>query len=231
MKVKIKVILEFAKTKSGKVIVSCVAALILILAIFVLIPAVTNKFSATIVAELPDGRIFTGNITLEDGQVADEEDADRADVSNEEFSVEVKVRLTDSEDRTWHNAVDANVGDIVEFQIQYKNTSAESHRNVMICDVLPENLKYVDGTTKIFNTKYPEGGQVVENTIAENGLNIGHYAASANAYIRFTAEVIDNSLAYGSNTLVNWAQGQAGTDENNRPILKDYATVMVQKSE
>ncbi len=146
-------------------------------------------------------------------------------VYDNEFYTEVKARLADSEDKTWYNTINAKVGDKVEFQIQYENKSNESHRNVMIRDVLPKSLKYVDDTTKIFNTKYPDGAQVVENTIATNGLNIGHYAAGANAYIRFTAEVIDNGLACGPNTLVNWAQGQAGAEK--QIILQDYATVSV----
>lgn len=150
-------------------------------------------------------------------------------VYDREFTITKKVRLADSEDKTWKTSVDAKVGDRVEFQIQYKNTSSESHRNVMIRDVLPTNLKYVDNTTMIINTKYPSGAKIVENSIATNGLNIGHYAAGANAYIRFTAEVVDNNLACGSNTLVNWAQGQAGSNESNRPILQDYATVVLNK--
>lgn len=40
-----------------------------------------------------------------------------------EFAVETKVRLADNEDETWQDTVEAKVGDKVEFQIQYKNTS------------------------------------------------------------------------------------------------------------
>ena len=46
----------------------------------------------------------------------------------------------------------------------------------------------------------------------------------ANAFIRFTAEVVDDDLALGSNTLVNWVQGTVGN-----VVLQDYASVIIQK--
>ena len=55
--------------------------------------------------------------------------------------------------------------------------------------------------------------------------NIGNYTPNSNAYVRYTAEVVDENLACGSNTLVNWVK--AGVGETT---LQDYAAVVVNKT-
>lgn len=141
-----------------------------------------------------------------------------------DYSIEQKVRLAGTTE--WKTSVDAKVGDKVEFQVQYKNTSndAITHRDVTIKDILPKNMQYVKGTTKLFNSNHPNGMNILSDTITDYGINIGHYDKGANAYVRFTAEVVDKSLQCGSNTLVNWTQGSVG-----KVTLQDYACVVVQK--
>ncbi len=141
------------------------------------------------------------------------------------FTIEAKVRSTDSEDATWKDTVDAKVGDKVEFQLTYKNTSETQQNNVMIRDVLPNNLRYVENSTKLKNSTYPNGFNIADGEPNDilNGINIGNYAPDANAKIIFTTEVINNSLDEGSNTLVNW--GQAGVGSTT---LQDYARVHIQ---
>lgn len=65
---------------------------------------------------------------------------------------------------------------------------------------------------------------ILSDTITDYGINIGHYDKGANAYVRFTAEVVDKSLQCGSNTLVNWIQGSVG-----KKTIQDYATVVLNK--
>lgn len=143
-------------------------------------------------------------------------------VYDREFTVEKKVRIVGDADKTWKSAVNANIGDTVEYQIQYKNTSNETHYHVAIRDILPANMKYIAGSTQLYNTDYPKGISIDQDNLVENGILIGNYAAGANAFIRFRAEVVNNSLACGSNALVNWGQAQAGADQI---ILQDKATV------
>lgn len=149
-------------------------------------------------------------------------------VFDDEFSVEQKVRVVGSEDKEFKYAVNANIGDIVEFQLQYKNISNESHKQVAVRDILPPSLKYIEGSTKLYNTDHPDGVTAKQNTITtDEGVNIGNYATGANAYIRFRAEVIGDAMADGANELVNWGQVQAGSDK--LIIIQDYAKVYVTK--
>ncbi len=140
-----------------------------------------------------------------------------------EFTVEKKVRLAG--EKEWKESVDAKIGDKVEFQIKYTNTSDKQQDNVAIKDILPSNLRYVEGSTKLMNTHYPSGTNVQEDYLVTTGLNIGSYVADGgNAFLMFTAEVVDDNLACGKNTLVNWAQAGVGTKNS-----QTYTTIEISK--
>lgn len=148
-------------------------------------------------------------------------------VYDNEFSVEQKVRVVGSEDKEFKYAVNADIGDIVEFQLQYINAGDSSHRDVAVRDILPNSLRYVENSTRLYNTDYPDGIVIDQDSIATNGILIGNYAAGANAFVRFRAEVVGDTMEYGANELTNWIQVQAGSDK--QIIIQDYATVYVTK--
>ncbi len=148
-------------------------------------------------------------------------------VYDNDFTITQKIRLAGTKGWTNGSNVEAKVGDKVEIQATYvnTNTNGEIQNDVMVKTILPENLRYVPGSTKLYNENHPNGATVNQDTIVTTGINIGHYAPKANAYIRFTAEVIDKSLEAGSNTLVDWTQAGVG-----QKTLQDYATVVVNKA-
>lgn len=131
------------------------------------------------------------------------------------------VRLKGTKE--WKESVDAKIGDEVEYQIEYKNLTSDTVENVMIRDILPKNMEYVADSTYLYNANYQSGVKVVENTVTTTGINIGSYTTKGNAYVRFTAKVVDNSLACGNNQLVNWAN----VTVNSEVAGKDDASVMV----
>ena len=127
--------------------------------------------------------------------------------------------------KTWSESVTAKIGDEVEYQIEYKNLLNSQVNNVVIADALPTNMEYVQNSTYLYNAQYQDGVLLKDNTLTTTGINIGSYTANGNAYVRFTAKVVDKSLKCGDNQLVNWAQANA-----NSKITKDDASVMVNKS-
>ncbi|MBR0415618.1 DUF11 domain-containing protein [Candidatus Saccharibacteria bacterium] len=145
---------------------------------------------------------------------------------DESYTVEKTVRNVTNEEKSFSDTTNANVGDIVEYQILYKNDSSENVENVIVKDILPNNMEYIAGTTKLYNASNPSGIINTNDTITTTGINIGGYAAGANAYIRFRAKVVDKSMACGTNKLVNW--GQVGVGQTT---LQDNAFVMVNKTE
>lgn len=142
------------------------------------------------------------------------------------YEVAKTVRKIGDSDKTFKETVDANVGDTVEYQIYYKNTTGKHVDNVVVKDILPNNMEYIAGTTKLYNSANPNGIVNDNDTIATTGINIGNYDADANAYIRFRAKVVDKSMVCGTNKLVNWGQVGVG-----KTTLQDNAFVMVKKTE
>ncbi len=141
-----------------------------------------------------------------------------------QFTVEKKVRIVGDSDKTWKKTVNAKVGDKVEFQIEYRNVDTKTQEHITIRDILPNNLSFVEGSAVLYNTTYPKGVKYDGHTLIDNGLRIGSYLGNSNAFMRFTAEVVDKDLACGSNTLVNW--GRASVDD---VVRQDYARVVLNK--
>ena len=134
------------------------------------------------------------------------------------------VRIKGSGEK-FAESVNAKIGDEVEFQIEYVNLLADPVKDVMIRDVLPNNLEYVENSTYLYNSNHKEGVLLSSNNLTTTGINIGGYNSKGNAYIRFTAKVVDKSMACGANQLVNWAASTVASK-----VTKDDASVMVEKS-
>ena len=141
------------------------------------------------------------------------------------FTLDTQVRLAGSADESWQKEGAAEIGDIIEFQLTYENTDNFTQEDVVIRSVLPDNLEYVAGSTVLYNVNYPNGLVSDTDTVVDNGINIGAYTAGSNAYIRFTAKVVDEDLAWGSNTLVNWGRASVG-----ETVQQDAASVIVQNN-
>lgn len=132
----------------------------------------------------------------------------------EDSSIQKLVRLEG--EKEWKKSVDAKVGDRVEYQINYTNRTAAPAVNVIIRDSLPTNMKYVAGTTKLYNASCADWCTTSDDTLVTDGINIGGTttnpynvvtaADEISAAVRFTAEVVDNDLACGTNRLINWAK-------------------------
>ncbi|MBQ6510481.1 DUF11 domain-containing protein [Candidatus Saccharibacteria bacterium] len=136
-----------------------------------------------------------------------------------DYLVEKQVRMKGS--KTWGESVDAKVGDTVEYRIHYKNTTDAETENVMVKDILPNNMEYVEGTTMLYNATNPSG-IARDDVITTTGVNIGGYAKDGDGYIIFSARVVNKNLACGQNKLVNW--GQVGVADKT---IQDSADVLV----
>lgn len=140
-----------------------------------------------------------------------------------DYTVATKVRLANDTDKTWKKEVDAKEGDKVEFQIEYKNTDTVQHDRVVIGDILPDNLRYVPGSTIIYSGLHPNGVVAEKDDIMGTGLIIGNYKPGANAFVRITAEVVDDNFSCGKFILHNWGRASVGES-----IVQDSAAVNVQ---
>ena len=143
--------------------------------------------------------------------------------------VSKQVRIKGSKD--WSESVEAKVGDEVEYQIEYVNLLSEDVKDVMIRDVLPTNVEYVQNSTYLYNANYQSGVLLKDNTVTTTGINIGSYSAKGNAYVRFTGKVVDKSMTCGKNQLVNWASATVSGSAIKNAVYKDDASVFVDKND
>lgn len=158
-----------------------------------------------------------------------------------EFWVDVKVRLAGTEDE-FAETIEAEVGDKVEFRIEYHNavtvsdSDAENEKNiqhdVMLKDFLPNNMVYVANTTYLRNANHKndnegKGMQLFpDDALFTTGVNIGNYTPNSNAAVYFIAKVVDKDLDDGKTVLVNWAQVSVSS-----MVHQDHAKTRVQKPE
>ena len=140
----------------------------------------------------------------------------------ENTSIIKQVRMKG--DKDWKKAIDAKVGDTVEYRIHYKNLNDGNVANVVVNDSLPNNMEYVKGTTRLIRADIPNGATYNEDKLLTDGVNIGNYAVRGDGYVRFFAKVVDKNLACGNNRLINWAKASA-----NGFAIQDNADVYVNK--
>ena len=135
-----------------------------------------------------------------------------------------KVRIKGTKE--WSEVVEAKVGDEVEYRIEYQNLLAETVRGVMIRDILPNNVEYVNDSTYVYDYDHQNGVKLSSNNLTTTGINIGDFDTDGNAIVIFTGKVVDKSMACGKNQLVNWANSTV----NGAVVAKDDASVMVAKT-
>lgn len=168
----------------------------------------------------------TEAIEKNDDEIEDsKEESTAEDEANSDpgFTLQTSVRPAGTKGKNWTDNLDVNIGDEIEYQILYKNTSDEDQYDVMLRDVLPEGVEYIPGTTRLWNEHATEA-TIDQDDLVTDGINIGAYGPGANGYVRFNAKIVDKGLECGSNMLVNWGQGTV-----NDELIQDYANVHLDK--
>lgn len=131
------------------------------------------------------------------------------------FTFTKDVRLAGTKE--WNDSISVNKGDKVEYRLSYKNTGTTEQKNVVFKDVLPQGVNYVKGEAELINGNNPNGKKL-DDSINNQGVNMGSYAANANAFLYFSATVDGAPCAVLTNT------ASVETNNGNR---QDTATVRV----
>lgn len=106
----------------------------------------------------------------------------------------------------WSANNTANPGDTMRVMIGYQNTGGTAQNSVLVRDSLPANVTLVPGTTTLTNAANPDGLKVGSDAVSAAGINIGNYAAGANAFVTFEVKLpAADKLACGDNALRNTA--------------------------
>jgi uncharacterized repeat protein (TIGR01451 family)/LPXTG-motif cell wall-anchored protein len=124
-------------------------------------------------------------------------------VDQPNFTVAKQVSVDDG--KSWSTSAPTTTGSTVLYRIIYTNTGTTQQDNVTIRDMLPAGVSYVPGSTLVANAKTGGAYKATVDGVTANGFNIGSYAPTANAYLKFSAKVTINDYlaACGPNTLKN----------------------------
>lgn len=123
-------------------------------------------------------------------------------LSNLEDYIEVYFKVFDDLEYNYvhTNKIDAKVGDFVYIEIEYKNNYLKENK-IIIRNILPQNLKYINGW--IFSGLGGMSLDQKDEDFLSDGIDISKHT---DCRISFTAEVIDENLNYGLNTITNTVQ-------------------------
>lgn len=126
----------------------------------------------------------------------------------------------------WVESYAAQPGEIVDYLINYVNTSSSQQDSVTFRDTLPTGITYVNGSTIYGNAISPSGNKASDNIANGTGINVGSYASGANAWVIFSAQVASNDQlpVCGVETLTNTAKVTTGGSS-----IADVAIVTVTK--
>ena len=120
------------------------------------------------------------------------------------IKMEHRVRLKGTGE--WTKSVDASVGDTLEFSVYYTNVSGVNAENVMLNVSLPDNMEYTNGSIILIKKGLLLGARNNEDSICDEGVNIGDFDVNEDACVIYSATVIDKSLAKGMNRLISWSK-------------------------
>jgi len=97
-------------------------------------------------------------------------------------------------------AIRVSTTTVFTVQLYYENATKVQQDNVVVRVELPNNLKYLNGTTFLHTSV---GNGLIRDGINSGGLNIGSYSPSGNAYLKFSLAVSENpALDCGENVQV-----------------------------
>ena len=110
-----------------------------------------------------------------------------------------------------NTSMNATPSDTIEFLIRVKNLSSVVAYNVIVTDVLPSGMSYVNNSTGL-------NGIITSNGVTNSGLNIGTLGINQEAIVRFYTTVNPGTTA----TLNNVSQARA---DNYSQIVSNPVTV------
>lgn len=142
-------------------------------------------------------------------------------VTEEECILQKQVRRVDSEDGKWRDSVTAQIGDVVEFRVQYTNGSG-SPQKVTISEELPPCFEYVKSEAFLYSPGALEGKPLDSGTFVASDMEVGRCGPEETVAVHYAVEVIDYPPEDQQGREWNWTKVRAGSK-----VLENYAEVTI----
>lgn len=120
------------------------------------------------------------------------------------YNLQKTVRLDGENSSQWKEVANTKPGSTVEWKLNFTNTGATTLNDVAISDRLPAKTTLVPGSTKIYNSVFPNGTPANTDAVSANGINVGNYNPKSNAIVTFKTKIAEkDQFECGSTTLLN----------------------------
>ena len=115
----------------------------------------------------------------------------KADKPN--FTMDKKV--SKDQQNNWADEIVVAPGEVLDFQIVYKNTGTTDQKSVTVYDQMPTGLQYVEGTT-FMKTPANGNGNFVTDKLFNGGIVIGDYHAGETATLTYKAKLSEDETIF-----------------------------------
>lgn len=94
-----------------------------------------------------------------------------------------------AKNNNWQVTNTANAGDKMDYMIRFENKGNTTLNKVVVGDNLPDYMKYVPGSTYIYNANHPNGTPANTDNVWKGGINVGNYAPGTEGFVVFTVQL------------------------------------------
>jgi len=113
--------------------------------------------------------------------------------------------------QSWNTILEnAKEGETVAWKIAVQNVGESSATNVLVKDVLPSSISYIQNTTVFYSPETPSNGFTMADGLTVNGLVVNEIKPGASNAVFFVFQTrIGSNLSYGPHGVwegVNWAE-------------------------
>jgi hypothetical protein len=139
--------------------------------------------------------------------------------ANPDFYVELAVAMPGGS--CWDKEVGIDkTSSRIELLVQYQNLSGVGQEDVNVRAVFPDGVTLVPATTELYNSRHSDGLLLDNNSVDNEGENIGTYADGANAFLRYEAQLpLETDTPCGSSTFTVTAEVKpSGLPEEIRSV-------------
>lgn len=123
-----------------------------------------------------------------------------------------RVRVVSNKRKTWHERIQAKVGDRIEIEVNYTNYSSDSIEDLTITTDIPEGFQLIKDSATTDGARRLDCALMKEDDLTILRIALGKCKPGTTVSVHYIMEVINKNLPDGQDGLCNWVQVSAGSN-------------------
>lgn len=133
-------------------------------------------------------------------------------VFEKQHMVSQRVRIVSNKRKTWHERIQAKVGDRIEIEVSYSNYSSDTIENLIITTDIPECFRFIKDSATTDGARRLDCALMKKGDLTILRIALGECKPGTAVSVHYIMEVINKNLPDGQDGLCNWVQ--VSTDSN-----------------